>query len=95
MEHELLEDADRCLREVSVAEGDQEVALHLNHDFEPCVQILITELLLDCSVKDLNVTLFKDFKTFGEDNLLKVLRNEKGIPFKWGTVSSVLFCVGT
>jgi len=55
VEHEFLQDSNCSFAEVSVAQGDEEVALHLNHDLKPVIQVLLLEGLLDCSVEDLNV----------------------------------------
>jgi hypothetical protein len=57
VEHEFLKDSDRSLREISVAQTDQEMALHLNHYFKPILEVSISELKLDSCVEDLDVGL--------------------------------------
>lgn len=95
MEHEFFKDANSSITEISVTQRDEEVLLHLDHNFKPVIKIFFFELLADGSVKDLNMALIKDLKIFTLNSLLKFLGDEKGVPLHWCTVSSILFSISS
>jgi len=73
MEHEFFKDANGGITKISVAKRNEEVLLHLDHNFKPVLKIFFFELLTDGCVKDLNMALIKDLKIFTLNSLLKFL----------------------
>ena len=65
MEHELLDDSNGCLCEISIAETYQEVALKMGHNLKPLIEILLSELLLRRCICNLNMRLLEYLKSLG------------------------------
>lgn len=68
-----MEDSNCGFAKVTVAKRDQEVVLHVDHNLKPGIEVLLPELLLNGSVKDLNMSLLKMIKFLLNNSVLQLL----------------------
>ena len=93
IEEEFLENSNSDFGEVFIAEGDQEVILHLRKYLNPLVQVLWFKVHLRARIKYLDVWPLQTIQASILYGFLQRLCHKERVPLLRRTVSAILFGV--
>ena len=93
MEEEFLKDPNSWQAKMTIAQGDEEMVLHFSEYLKPVVYVILVDVCLSASIKNLDMGPLERLELLLLDDFLEGLADEKSIPLLWCSVGPIFFSV--